>query len=89
MKKNHKPTGRRYWERYVELDCYKKSEKVLVINIGADDPISLESLEALEFASKVAKRKKFNTFLECEDDIRLYGQNNLAERKFIFTKVDL
>ncbi|WP_318506520.1 hypothetical protein [Bacillus sp. T3] len=88
MKENHKPLGRRYWERYVKLDCYQKSEKVLVINIGADDPISLDRLEGLEFASKIAKRKKFNALLEIEDDIRLYGQNNLAERRFLFTKVD-
>jgi hypothetical protein len=46
-------------------------------------PIILEiPIEALKFASKIAKGKKFNILLEIEDGIRLYGQNNLAERNF-------
>jgi hypothetical protein len=86
MKEYQKPSGRHYWERYVELECYQKNEKVLAVNIGADDPTYLELLEALKFATKIAKRKKFNIFLDFEDDIRLYGQNNLAQRTFFFKK---
>jgi hypothetical protein len=86
LSKNHKPTGRLYWESYVELDSYQKNEKILAVNVGADDPTLLEMPEALKFASKVAKRLKFNTLVEIEDDIRLYGQNNLAERTFLFKK---
>jgi hypothetical protein len=86
VKENHKPTGRRYWEKYVELGCFLKGERELVINIGADDPTLLELPEALEFAGKIAKRRKFNILVEIEDDIRLYGQNNLAERTFFFKK---
>ncbi|MBM7648175.1 hypothetical protein JOC78_001117 [Bacillus ectoiniformans] len=86
MKKNHKPNGRLYWERYVELDYYWKNKHTLAINIGADDPMLLERVEALKFASEIAKGKKCNTLLEIEDDIRIYGQNNLAERLFFFKK---
>lgn len=83
---DYQPTGRLYWDRYVELDCYQKSSNVLAVNIGADDPTLLELPEAIKFASKIAKRRKFNTLLEIEDHIRLYGQNNLTERTFYFKK---
>jgi hypothetical protein len=86
MKKNHKPTQRLFWEKYVELNCCQPSDNILEINIGADDPLLLELPEAIKFASKIAKGKKFNTLLEIEGDIRLYGQNNLAERTFFFKK---
>lgn len=86
MEKNHKPTARVFWERYVELYCNQLNANTLEVNIGADDPTLLELPEALKFASKIAKRKKFNTLVEIEDDIRLYGQNNLAERTFLFNK---
>lgn len=86
MKDNHKPTRRLFWESYVELDCNQPSSNILEVNIGVDDPTLLELPEALKYASKIAKRKKFNTLVEIEDDIRLYGQNNLAERTFFFKK---
>ncbi len=84
MKKIHQPTGRLFWESYVELNCYQPNSNTLEINIGADDPTLLELPEALKYASKIAKRKKFHTLVEIEGDIRLYGQNNLAERTFLF-----
>ena len=71
--------------RYVELSCRKNGSR-LEINIGADDPTLLELQEAIKFASKIAKRKRFNTLVEIENDIRLYGQNNLAERTFFYKK---
>lgn len=86
MKKNHKPSGRLFWERYVELNCYQPSTNILEVNIGADDPTLLELPEALKIATKIAKRIKFNNLVDIEDDIRLYGQNNLAERTFFFKK---
>ena len=86
MKKSHEPTSRLFWESYVELNCNQPSSKILEVNIGADDPTLLELPEALKFASSIANRKKFNSLVEIEDDIRLYGQNNLAERKFLFKK---
>ncbi|SOC06356.1 hypothetical protein SAMN05880501_104257 [Ureibacillus xyleni] len=86
MKKNHKPTGRQFWESYVELHCHQPSSTILEVNVGADDPTLLQLPEALTFASKIAKKKKFNTLVEIENDIRLYGQNHLAERKYFFKK---
>lgn len=86
MKKSHEPTSRLFWESYVELNCYQPNSNTLEVNIGADDPTLLELPEALKYASKIAKGRKFNTLEAIEDDIRLYGQNNLAERKFLFKK---
>lgn len=86
MKKIHEPTNRLFWERYIELNCFQSDSNILEVNIGADDPTLLGLPEALSYASKIAKKKKFNTLVEVEDDIRLYGQNNLAERKFYFKK---
>ena len=86
MKKSHEPTSRLFWESYVELNCDQPSSNILEVNIGADDPTLLELPEALKFASNIADRKKFGSLVEIEDDIRLYGQNNLAERKFLFKK---
>ena len=86
MKMIHEPTSRLFWESYVELNCKQPSSNILEVNIGADDPTLLELPEALKFASKIAKRKHFNTLVEIEDDIRVYGQNNLAERMFFFKK---
>lgn len=84
MGKDHTPTGRMLWEKFVELDSYYPRPDTLAVNIGADEPMSLEESAAFEFASKIAKKKKCKTFLEAEDDIRLYGQNHLAERTFFF-----
>ena len=86
MKKSHTPTSRLFWESYVELDCNQPISNILEVNIGANDPTLLKLPEALKYAGKIAKRKKFNTLVEIEDDIRLYGQNNLAERTFFFKK---
>lgn len=81
---NNKPTGRMLWEKFVELESHYPRPDLLAVNIGADDPMDLDGPEALEFAGKIAKKRKCKTFLEAEDDIRLYGQNHLAERTFFF-----
>ncbi|MEH7075131.1 hypothetical protein V7121_22600 [Neobacillus drentensis] len=49
-------------------------------------PIDLESGEALQFAASLARKERYTTFFEAEDDVRLYDQNCLAERVFFFKK---
>ena len=87
MRKNHEPAGRRFWESYVELSSRKNEENILEVNVGADDPILLTLPEAIEYASKIAKRENFGDLVELEDDIRLFGQNHLTERKFYFKQI--
>lgn len=82
----HKPIGRKYSEKFEELSINYGADSILTVNLGADDPIDLESKEALKFAANIAGRKGYSIFYQIEDDIRLYGQNCLAERMFFFQK---
>lgn len=82
----HTPVSRKYWEKYVELNISYETDGTLTVNLGADDPYDLESDKAMEFATNVANRKGYSSFYKVEDDIRLYGQNCLTERMFIFKK---
>lgn len=87
--KSKTPTNRMLWEKYIELDTNHSGDGKLMINLGADDPTDLESTEALDFATKIAKRKGYSIFYKVEEDIRLYGQNCLTERMFFFQKSDI
>ncbi|WP_269433527.1 GIY-YIG nuclease family protein [Bacillus sp. FJAT-29937] len=80
----HSPAMRKYWEEFEELTIHYGTDGILTVNIGADDPMNLESNKAFEFAANIAKRKGYSTFYKAEDDIRLYGQNCLTERMFYF-----
>lgn len=82
----HTPRSRQYWEKYVELKINYGADGILTINLGAEDPIDLESNTALEFATRIANKKGFSTFHSIEDEIRLYGQNCLTERMYYFRK---
>lgn len=88
MNKRHQPTGRNFWESYVVLNkrVSKNYSNTLIINLGADDPHLLTLPKALEFVKKVAKKEGFNRLVKVEEDIRVYGQNNLAERLYYFKK---
>lgn len=90
MDKRHQPTGRQFWEKYVVLSTSLKRGKTntLVINLGGDDPYLLTLPEAKIFAKKAAKKKGFNRLIKVEENVRVYGQNNLAERKYYFKKID-
>lgn len=66
----------------IKRDHPKKD--ILAITLGADNPFDLESGEALQFAASLARKERYTSFLEAEDDVRLYGQNCLAERAFFF-----
>jgi len=78
------PSGRKGWEKFFELRIKYCSDGTLIVEVGADDPNDLESIEAIKFATNIANKKSFYTFIKVEDDIRLYGQNNLTERMFFF-----
>lgn len=80
----HRPIPRVLWEKFVEINSYRTKNNTLVINIGSDDPTLLEQTQALKFASKIAKNKRYYNFIKAEAEIRIYGQNNLAERMFYF-----
>lgn len=88
MDKRHQATGRQFWEKYVVLSTSLKRGKTdtLVMNLGGDDPYLLTLPEAKIFAKKAAKKKGFHQLIKIEEDIRVYGQNNLAERLFYFKK---
>lgn len=73
-------------EGFVEIRTYTFKRGLLVVLLGADEPIDLENEEAVQFAAHIAKEKGYIYFLEKEDYTRLYGQNNLAERCFFFGK---
>lgn len=53
--------------------------------VGADDPMDLQGREAEETAKKHAKRKGYSDMVD-NGEIRTFGQNKLAERKFFFRK---
>lgn len=72
--------------RFVEVGTYTFTRGLLVVLLGADEPMDLESEEAVQIAAHIAKEKGYIYFLEKEDYTRLYGQNNLAERCFFFGK---
>lgn len=82
----HAPTARQYWGKFLELHTHDSKDGILAVNVGADDPTHLESEEAIEFALNIAKRKGLFIFLKIEDDIRIYGQNCLTERRFYFQR---
>ncbi|RAK19867.1 hypothetical protein B0I26_10549 [Anoxybacillus vitaminiphilus] len=86
LQQNHEPASRMFWEKFVEIKRYFPQKDLLAIVLGADEPMDLESDEAIEFAAKIAKKNKYPKFHQAEDDVRLYGQNCLAERTFFFKK---
>ena len=88
MENGHQSTGRMFWESYVLLSIKLKKDNsnILVINLGGDDPHLLTLPGAVEFAKEAAKKEGFNTLIKIEEDIRVYGQNNLAERMYYFKK---
>lgn len=88
MNKRLRSTGRRFWESYVVVFKKKRDyyPNTLIINLGADEPHLLTLPKAIEFVKKVAKKEGFNRLVKIEEDIRVYGQNNLAERLFFFKK---
>lgn len=55
--------------------------------VGADDPMDLQGREAEETAKKHAKRKGYSESEMIDNgEIRTFGQNKLAERRFFFRK---
>lgn len=73
------------FDRFVEIDITLE-ENMIIINVGADDPMSLEKDVATEFANRIAIREGFSNLKENKKEVRAYGQNNLAEKSFTFTK---
>jgi hypothetical protein len=57
----------------------------LTVVIGADDPQELQENKAANMAVKAATKKGYNEAIDV-GEVRTYGQNRLAERKFYFKR---
>ena len=77
--------GRKHWEELVVIDT-EKMEGSLVVNVGANEPPLLFKEEARQFATETARKMGYAKLIDTENDARLYGQNNFAERMFYFAK---
>ena len=71
-------------DKYVELSAEKKRPRQLEVVIGSDDPMFLLEDEAERFALKVAKNHRYSKLVHADDEVRVFGQNELTQRTFIF-----
>jgi hypothetical protein len=85
------PYPRKLWSLdYELLEVHKDNpdyddRRVFSIVIGADDPMMLEQKSAIQFARTIAEQKLDARLVSC-GDIRVHGQNYLAEREFFLVE---
>lgn len=75
---------RKLWEELTVVEIEKKNN-TLIVTIGADDPLMLEKYVAKKLAIDTARKQNYKK-LAGVGDIRLFGQNALALRKFYYEK---
>lgn len=67
------------------LEKVEVKKRLYIVVIGADDPSDLQKPEVKEIADKEAKKAGYNVFVD-KGEIRTFGQNSLAERKFFYRR---
>jgi hypothetical protein len=69
----------------VEILEIRTREKSLAIRIGADDPDHLYDTDIMKSIKALARRKGYRT-VRGAGKARLFGQNELAQRVFYYTR---
>lgn len=72
------------WKRVVILDT-KTRKQTLSIKVGADNPDHLLDNDVMKGIKELARRKGFRK-IRGAGHVKLYGQSELAQRVFYYTK---
>jgi hypothetical protein len=72
------------WKRVVVLDT-KYRKQTLAIKVGADNPDHLLDTDVMKGIKELARRKGYKK-VRGAGHVKLFGQNELAQRVFYYTR---